>query len=54
MKKYLVIAALLLGVTGCSSISTTSDYNPAANFVSYTTLVFTMELLRIVNLKMFP
>lgn len=37
MKKYLVITIILLGVTGCSSISTTSDYNPAANFVSYTT-----------------
>ncbi|MCW8803456.1 MAG: DUF4136 domain-containing protein [Ignavibacteriaceae bacterium] len=37
MKKYLVITVLLLGVIGCSSISTTSDYNPAADFVSYTT-----------------
>jgi len=37
MKKYLVITVFLLGVTGCSSISTTSDYDPAANFVSYTT-----------------
>jgi hypothetical protein len=37
MKIYLVITALLFGVTGCSSISTTSDYNPSVNFVSYST-----------------
>lgn len=37
MNKYLAMTILLIGITGCSSISTTSDYNPAVNFVSYTT-----------------
>jgi hypothetical protein len=37
MIKYLFIAFLLLGLGACSSISTTSDYNPETDFTSYST-----------------
>jgi hypothetical protein len=37
MIKYLLIAFLLLGLAACSSISTTSDYNPETDFTSYST-----------------
>jgi len=37
MIKYLFIAFVLLGLTACSSISTTSDYNPGTDFSSYRT-----------------
>lgn len=36
MIKHILIAFLLLGLAACSSISTTSDYNPATDFSSYT------------------
>lgn len=36
MIKYISIAVVLLGFAGCSSISITSDYNPATDFSSYT------------------
>jgi hypothetical protein len=37
MIKYLFIAFVLLGLAACSSISTTSDYNPGTDFSSYST-----------------
>ncbi|MFI5236536.1 MAG: DUF4136 domain-containing protein [Ignavibacteriales bacterium] len=38
MVKYFFIAIIsLLVITGCSSVSVTNDYNPAANFSSYNT-----------------
>ena len=37
MIKYILIAFTLIGLAACSSISTTSDYNPATDFSSYST-----------------
>lgn len=37
MIKYFLITALVLGFIACSSISTTSDYDPEVNFDFYTT-----------------
>ena len=37
MIKYLFISFLLIGLAACSSISTTSDYNPELDFTSYGT-----------------
>ena len=37
MIKYLFIAFFVLGLAACSSISTTSDYNPGTDFSSYGT-----------------
>lgn len=37
MIKYFLITTLFLGLISCSSISTTSDYNPETDFSSYST-----------------
>lgn len=54
MIKYFLVALLLLGFTACSSISTTSDYNPGIDFSSYSTFTIYNGVIKDSKLESAP